>query len=208
MNRTKLIALAALAGIAVGVAGVYGIGGGSGNRESTVCRQAEAVASRIAPFARGEMAAINVQKRPQPVPSLSFTRPDGSPVTLADFKGRTVLLNLWATWCAPCRHEMPALDTLEAEAGGKAFEVVAVNIDTRDQAKATSFLDEIKVRHLVRYADPTAGVFQDLKKAGKAIGMPTTLLIDPHGCELANLAGPAEWASADAKALISAALGR
>jgi thiol-disulfide isomerase/thioredoxin len=208
MNRTKFIALAALAGIAAGVVGVYGIGNGSGNRESVVCREATALAARIAPFARGEMAAVNVQTKPTPLTPLTFNRPDGSPIRLADFKGRTVLLNLWATWCAPCRHEMPALDALQAEVGGAAFEVVTINIDTRDPAKAAAFLDEIKVSHLTRYADPTAGVFQDLKKAGKAIGMPTTLLIDPQGCELANLAGPAEWASADAKALITAALSR
>jgi thiol-disulfide isomerase/thioredoxin len=208
MNRTKLVALAVLAGLAAGVAAVYGIGGGGGNRESASCPGAAAVAARIAPLAKGEVAAVNVQSTPKPLPALAFLRPDGSKATLADYKGRTVLLNLWATWCAPCRHEMPALDALQQALGGADFEVVAVNIDTRNVEKAATFLDEVGVKTLVRYADPTAGIFQDLKKAGKAVGMPTTILIDKDGCELANIAGPAEWAGADAKAMITAALGR
>ena len=86
------------------------------------------------------------------------------------------------------------------------FEIVAVNIDTRDADKPKAWLKEVGVTTLAYYADPSAKVFQDLKIAGKAIGMPTTLLIDGAGCELGNLAGPAEWASDDAVKLISAAM--
>jgi thiol-disulfide isomerase/thioredoxin len=119
-----------------------------------------------------------------------------------------VLLNLWATWCAPCRKEMPALDRLQAELGGPDFEVVAINIDQRNLDRPGQFLDDIGVTRLVRYADATARVFQDLRAANRAVGMPTTLLIDARGCELAILHGPAEWASDDAMKLVRAALGR
>ena len=119
-----------------------------------------------------------------------------------------MLLNLWATWCVPCRKEMPALDALQTRLGGDKFEVVAVNIDTRNLDKPKAWLQEVGIRQLGYYADPSAKVFQDLKAVGKAFGMPTTLLIDPQGCELGTLAGPAEWASEDAVKLIEAALGK
>jgi thiol-disulfide isomerase/thioredoxin len=167
-----------------------------------------AVAGRLAPLARGEVAAVNVAKEPAPLPNLAFAGPEGQPMTLADLKGRTVLLNLWATWCAPCRHEMPALDKLQADLGAKDFEVVAVNIDTRNLEKPKAWLKEAGVTRLAYYADPQAKVFQDLRQIGKAVGMPTTFLIDPNGCELAALSGPAEWASEDAKKLVQAALTR
>ena len=144
--------------------------------------------------------------RPAPFRALAFARPGGAPATSADFKGRIVLLNLWATWCVPCRTEMPALDRLQASLGGPGFEVAAVNIDQRNPDRAKVFLDEIGVSSLARYADPTAGIFQVLKGAGLAFGMPTTLLIDKEGCVLASLAGPAEWSSDEAKAFVAAAL--
>jgi thiol-disulfide isomerase/thioredoxin len=151
---------------------------------------------------------VKVERAPKPVLDLSFDRPDGRRVTLADFRGKTVLLNLWATWCAPCRQEMPALDKLQAELGGTDFEVVAVNIDTRNLDKPKRWLEEAGVTRLAYYADPQAKVFQDLRQVGKAVGMPTTILIDPQGCEMAHLSGPAEWASEDAVRLVRAALGR
>jgi thiol-disulfide isomerase/thioredoxin len=117
-----------------------------------------------------------------------------------------VLLNLWATWCVPCRKEMPALDTLEQRLGGPGFEVVAINIDTRDPDKPKAWLKEVGVEKLAYYADPDAKVFQDLKGIGRAFGMPTTLLLDRQGCEIGTIAGPAEWASPDAVKLIQAAI--
>ena len=165
-----------------------------------------ALAKKVAPFARGEVAAVNVAKSPLKVPDLAFTDAAGKPTSLADFRGRTVLLNLWATWCVPCRKEMPTLDALQGELGSKDFQVVAVNIDTRDPDKPKKFLKDIGVKKLSYYADPSAKVFQDLKAIGRAFGMPTTMLIDPHGCEIGTIAGPAEWASQDALKLIEAAL--
>jgi hypothetical protein len=103
---------------------------------------------------------------------------------------------------------MPALDKLQADLGGRDFEVVAINIDTRNIEKPRSWLQEAGVTKLAYYADREAKVFQDLKRVGKAVGMPTTLLVDPQGCELAAINGPAEWASDDALKLVRAALGR
>jgi thiol-disulfide isomerase/thioredoxin len=162
----------------------------------------------VAPFATGEVAAVNVAKSPLKVPDLAFQDTDGKPLTLADFQDRTILLNLWATWCVPCREEMPTLDKLQAELGGPDFEVVAVNIDTRNPQKPRKFLEEIGIKHLAFYADPQAQTFQDLKNIGRAFGLPTTVLIDPKGCEIGTIAGPADWASGDALKLIKAALGK
>jgi len=189
------------------LAGVYGIGRLRGNPADAACRPAVEAAARIAPLAHGEVAALAVAHTPFRVPDLAFRDADGRERQLADWRGRTVLLNLWATWCVPCRKEMPALDALEGDLGGPRFEVVAVNIDTRDPQKPLAFLKEVGVKRLAYYSDPSAKVFQDLKLAGKALGMPTTLLINGDGCELGNMAGPAEWASDDAVRLIAAAMG-
>ncbi len=198
-----------IAGVVVGLAGVYGIATLTGNAGGdAACRPAVELAKKLGPLARGEVAAVNVAKRPLKVPDLSFQDASGKPLTLAQWRGRTVLLNLWATWCVPCRKEMPTLDALERKLGGPDFQVVAVNIDTRDPEKPKAFLKEIGIDKLAYYADPDAKTFQDLKEIGRAFGMPTTLLIDPHGCELGTIAGPAEWASDDAVKLIQAALGK
>jgi thiol-disulfide isomerase/thioredoxin len=172
------------------------------------CRPTLDLARRIEPLAHGQVAAVKPAEEARLLPVLAFRDGAGAQRSLADWRGRTVLLNLWATWCVPCRKEMPTLDALQAKLGGPDFEVVAVNIDTRDPDKPRTWLREIGIGNLAYYADANAKVFQDLKAAGKAIGMPTTLLIDPNGCEIASLAGPAEWASADGVSLVSAALGR
>jgi thiol-disulfide isomerase/thioredoxin len=200
------------AGIALAVlaaAGVYEIAGFARNPAAAAeCRATAETAKRLAPLARGEVAAVAVTEKPAPVPPLAFRDATGDERQLADWRGRTVLLNLWATWCVPCRKEMPALDALQAKLGGPEFEVVAVNIDTRDPEKPKAWLKDTGVTRLAYYADPKAKVFQDLKAVGRAFGMPTTLLIDPQGCEIGYLAGPAEWASEDAVKLVEAALGR
>jgi thiol-disulfide isomerase/thioredoxin len=162
----------------------------------------------MAPFARGEVAAVGVARTPKTLPALAFKDASGADKTLADWRGRTVLLNLWATWCVPCRKEMPALDELQAKLGSPDFEVISINIDTRDVEKPKTWLKEVGINKLGYYADNSAKVFQDLKAVGKAFGMPTTLLVDRNGCELATLAGPAEWASDDAIKLVTAALGK
>jgi len=203
-----LIGAAVVAGAGVGLAAVYGIGSFRRNAGGdAACRPAMETARRLAPLVRGEVAAVAVATRPQKLPELAFQDRAGQTRTLSEWRGRMVLLNLWATWCVPCRKEMPALDGLEAKLGGAHFQVVAVNIDTRDPDKPRAWLKETGIEHLAYYADASAKVFQDLKLAGKAFGMPTTLIVDPQGCEIGKLAGPAEWASDDAVKLITTALG-
>jgi thiol-disulfide isomerase/thioredoxin len=165
-------------------------------------------AKRLAPLVHGELAALAMAEQPLRVPDLAFNDEAGQGRQLSEWRGRFVLFNLWATWCVPCRKEMPALDALEANLGSSDFEVVAVNIDTRDPAKPRAWLKEAGITRLTYYTDPSAKVFQDLKLVGKAIGMPTTLFIDPAGCEIGTIAGPAEWGSEDARTFIATALRR
>ena len=207
-TRRLVMAVSAIAGVAVGLAAVYGIGGLQRNPADAACRPAAELARRLAPLARGEVAGVSVAAEPNRLPDLAFNDASGKARQLSEWRGRTVLLNLWATWCVPCRKEMPALDALQAKLGSDTFEVVTVNIDTRNLDKPKTWLADAGIKQLGYYGDPSAKVFQDLKAIGKATGMPTTLLIDPQGCELGVLAGPAEWASEDAVKLVSAALGR
>jgi thiol-disulfide isomerase/thioredoxin len=148
------------------------------------------------------MAAFVFRKEPEALLAFSFQDGTGRERTLADWRGRIVLLNLWATWCVPCRKEMPALDRLQAEMGSDRFEVVAVSVDRSGVQGARKFLDETKVGRLALYADPSARLAATLR----AIGLPATLLIDAEGREVGRLLGPAEWDGEDAKRLIRAML--
>lgn len=208
IGRWRLASAAAALVILLVLAGVYGIAQRPSNPADAACRSAVNTAKRIAPLVRGEVAALTLAQAPFHVPDLDFKDSSGRDLRLGDWRGRTVLLNLWATWCVPCRREMPALDALQALLGGPDFEVVAVNIDTRDQQKPLTFLKDVHIAHLAYYSDPSARVFEELKTAGKAFGMPTTVIIDPSGCEIGNMAGPAEWASDDGVKLVSAVLAR
>jgi thiol-disulfide isomerase/thioredoxin len=206
-SRVPLVLASVAVGTMVGFVGIYGLGGLKRNALADApCAGALELSKKIAPLARGEVAAVTPASKPLQMPDLAFVDADGQPRKLSDWRGRIVLLNLWATWCVPCRKEMPALDNLQARLGSDRFAVVAVNIDTRDPDKAKAWLKETGISQLSYYADNSAKIFQDLKSAGRAVGMPTTLLIDKQGCEIASLAGPAEWASGDAIALITAAL--
>jgi thiol-disulfide isomerase/thioredoxin len=135
---------------------------------------------------------------PKPVPELTFFDAAGKEVTLADFRGEVVVLNLWATWCAPCRREMPSLDRLQAKYGGDGLEVIALSLDRGDIAKVRAFFDELAIAHLAVYQDPKGRAGRELA----APGLPTTVVIDRAGQEVGRLLGPAEWDSADALALI------
>ena len=207
-SRLKMTAaIGALALVAVaGVAAFYSVAGNAGNSAS--CSAARATTARMTPLARGEVAAVQIHATPLPTTDLAFEGPDGQPTTLSAFRGKTLLVNLWATWCPPCLKEMPALDALQSGLGGPDFAVVAINIDTRNLDKPKTWLADRQIKALTYYADPQAKVFQELRAARKIEGMPVSLIIDRDGCELAILQGPADWASADAKALIGAAMSR
>lgn len=205
--RRLPVVIGVIAAVAVlGIGGLYGTGLlGRRPAGDQACQGAVDLARTLAPLAHGEVAALTMAKAPLRLPELAFTDGAGAPKKLSDFRGRTVLLNLWATWCVPCRKEMPALDRLQAKLGGPAFEVVAVNIDTRDPEKPKTFLNDGKLTTLAYFSDASAKVFQDLKAVGRALGMPTSVLVDARGCEIATIAGPAEWDSEDALKLITAA---
>jgi thiol-disulfide isomerase/thioredoxin len=219
----RLVLAALLAGILAGAVAVYVKESGSGNnpvaqvaagesQDDIACAPKAERAKAITAAATGEVAALLPADPPQSLKRLAFNGPDGKPMTLADLTsnkgtGKTVLLNLWATWCAPCRAEMPALDALQREMGSDKFEVVAVNVDTGDDTKPRKFLEEIGVSSLGYYRDASMAVFNDLKTRGLALGLPATMLVDGEGCLIAHMNGPAEWAGADAKRLVEAAVG-
>lgn len=143
-------------------------------------------------------ANFAIHDTPQPVPELSFQNADGQPRTLGDFAGKVVLLNIWATWCAPCRKEMPTLDRLQAELGGPDFEVVALSVDRKGSEVVRKFFDEIGIKHLALNIDTSSKAMFALG----AVGLPLTLLIDREGREVGRVIGPAEWDSPEVVAFI------
>ncbi|MDX2155964.1 MAG: TlpA disulfide reductase family protein [Hyphomicrobiaceae bacterium] len=200
------IAVASLAGFGA----VYVMAGGADNARRPVKLAQVGGSTPVAlpsgpganPFSVGQMAAFVFKKASEELPDHPFQDVDGKERSLKEWRGKVVLLNLWATWCAPCRKEMPGLDRLQGELGSDQFQVVAVSADKTGIAGAKKFLDQIRVEKLGVYADPTVRIHAGLK----AIGMPATLLIDRQGREIGRLVGPAEWDSAEAKALIKAAM--
>ena len=208
----KLVMLAAVAGIIAGAAAVYvkEAGYGNGIGETAAADQCGAAKDRTAaltPFTKGQVAAMSAPPAPISLRDVSFKDAEGQPLSINSFAGKTVLLNVWATWCVPCREEMPALNALEKSVGNEKFEVVAVNIDTGDEEKPKAFRAEYAIDKLGYYSDSTMGVFNVLKKQGLAFGLPVTLLIDDKGCLLSAMNGPAAWDSDDAKKLVKAAAG-
>ena len=217
LPATRLIALAAVAGVLAGGVAVYVSGSHSGNNagsiagdtgaETDACPGKAEAAKLVAANATGDVAAMLAADPPQSLQSLAFNDPDGKPMTLADRAGKTLLVNLWATWCAPCRAEMPALDALQRAKGGADFEVVAINVDTGDDVKPKKFLADTGVKTLAYYRDASMGAFNMLKERALALGLPVTLLVDPQGCLVAAMNGPADWSGPDAARLMDAALG-
>jgi thiol-disulfide isomerase/thioredoxin len=202
-----ILGAAAIAGIALGVYFSLTLHGKNQPETASACADTPARAARVEPFAKGEVAAFRIAQAPENLADLAFKAPDGADTSVKSFAGKTVLLNLWATWCVPCRTEMPALDRLEAEMGGDRFTVAAVNIDLNNPERAREFLKEIGVERLRFYSDPSSALFMDLKQRGLAFGLPVTLLIDGNGCRIGSVEGPAAWDSEEAKALIGAATG-
>jgi thiol-disulfide isomerase/thioredoxin len=207
VRRIPYVIGAVLIGALIGSAAIYKLGGAKPTVVSadSSCAAAVSLSKKIAPLAHGEVAALTMASTPLQLPDLTFEDAAGKQRKLSEWRGHTILLNLWATWCVPCRKEMPALDRLQAKLGSKDFQVVAVNIDTRDPEKPKNFLKDAKLTKLDFFSDDKAKVFQDLKSIGKALGMPTSVLVDPQGCEIGTIAGPAEWDGDDAVKLITAA---
>ncbi len=170
------------------------------------CESAKTITAALDPLVGGDIAAFAVVDDPKVIPALGFLDGDSKPASLDDFRGKVVLFNLWATWCAPCRHEMPAFDALQEAYGGDDFQIIPVSIDRGGMDKPKAFYSEIGLKHLPFYQDETMGVFNQLKKQSLAFGLPTTILLDKEGCILGSLNGPADWAGENAKALIETAI--
>ncbi len=157
-----------------------------------------------APLAAADRPAnFALHDEARPVPEITFVDGEARARTLSDFKGKAVLLNLWATWCAPCRKEMPALDRLQAAVGGPDFEVVALSLDRAGVEPVRRFYGETGVKEIAIYLDASGKALRDLK----VTGLPTTLLIDREGRELGRLIGPAEWDAPEMVAFLRARIG-
>ena len=194
-NRNSLVYVALLAVIAGGI-GIY-LSADSPPKVDIVSK-----GGGFRDRAVGSMAAFLVKTERPIVPDLGFTDSTGNPVKLEKWRGRVVLLNLWATWCAPCRKEMPTLNALQKQLGSKDFEVVALSVDRKGLAVSSAFLKDTGADSLGLYADETAKSLEDLQ----APGLPVTLLVDRKGREIGRLLGPAAWDSAEAVALIKATI--
>lgn len=152
----------------------------------------------------GDMKKLTFSADPEAVPDVAFVTADGGEGHLSDYAGQYVLLNFWATWCAPCRHEMPALSALQDRFGGDDFAVVTLATGRNAPGAIDRFLDEIEVTNLPRHRDPK----QALARQMGVMGLPITVLIDPEGRELGRLTGDADWASESAFAVFEALLAR
>ena len=153
-------------------------------------------------FAKGPLAAFLVKADRPVVPDLSFKNAQGGGLRLSQWKGRVVLVNLWATWCAPCRKEMPTLADLQRKLGSKDFEVVAVSVDRKGIDASSVYLKETGADALALYVDDTTKSLDDLQ----GLGLPLSVLVDRKGREIGRLLGPAAWNSEEAIALMKAAI--
>jgi thiol-disulfide isomerase/thioredoxin len=163
-------------------------------------------ASSVSPAASKAPAAgfsFNAYETPRELSEVSFRDVNGEALSLSDFKGKTVLLNIWATWCVPCREEMPTLDRLQEKLGGEYFEVVALSLDQEGVSVVNDFYNELGIEHLKIYVDEQMSVPSQLS----VIGVPATLLIDRDGREIGRKLGPAEWDSPEVISEISRLVG-
>ena len=147
----------------------------------------------------GDMKKLVVHKEARPRIDETFRDKYGNAVTLADYDGKVVVLNFWATWCPPCRAEMPSIDRLSAEMGGDDVEVLALSTDRFDVERVAAFFEEINVENLRVLQDRKGAV---ARKAG-VLGLPVTVILDRKGREIARVQGEAEWDSADVKAIVT-----
>jgi thiol-disulfide isomerase/thioredoxin len=175
----------------VGTAGAAGLAAGGAYYYFASTKNGAISAVPVSTEAGESGRSFVMHETPQPVPDLSFVNGDGREMLLADFRGRTILLNIWATWCVPCRKEMPALDRLQAQLGSAKFEVVPLSIDRKGLPTVDAFYKEFSLRALGIYLD-TSG--KAVRRLG-ALGIPTTMLINSDGLETGRLVGPAEWDS-------------
>lgn len=200
--------IVALVGMVLAIAIAVWVSNG-GTRQNGSTHEPDAVIKfEIDSMAQGELAAFRGTAGGESFPEIRFTSEDGEIVGFDYFEGKVTLVNFWATWCAPCRAEMPSLDALHAKYADQGFQVATINLDTGADGinKAKAFMDEVGLKNLPLHSDPTFEAFEVLKKRGRALGLPATLLLGPDGHEWGVMAGPAEWNSPDAHNVVEAAL--
>ncbi|MFO8127224.1 TlpA disulfide reductase family protein [Yoonia sp.] len=146
----------------------------------------------------GDMRKLIFHSTPMASSDVAFTSEDGQEMTLADFQGKHIVLNFWATWCAPCRHEMPLLSALQDEMGGDQMEVVTIATGRNPLPGMQRFFDEIGVDNLPLHTDPR----QSLARGMGVLGLPVTVILDPQGHEIARMQGDADWSGENAMAII------
>lgn len=152
----------------------------------------------------GDMKKLTFHSEAQPAGTADFVTFDGAPMSLEDYAGKWVLLNFWATWCAPCRKEMPMLSELQSEFGGDAFEVVTIASGRNPPPAMKSFFEEIGVTNLPLHRDPKSALAREMG----VLGLPITVILNPEGQEVARMMGDADWSSDSAKALLRALFGK
>lgn len=202
------MAVGGLGVAALGIAVAVWLINGSATQAGECAAQPER-AALIDAAAQGELAALLATAQGRGYSEMAFQDDTGRPMTMADFAGQKLLVNFWATWCGPCREEMPALNTIAGDYDSDEFSVVAINLDLGQDGVelAQQFLDENDLPNLALYADPTFNAFELLKAQAVSLGLPTTLLLDEQGCELAVLQGPAVWDSQDGRNVVDALIG-
>ncbi len=156
--------------------------------------------TQISEMREGDMRKLNFHSAPKDTSSNTFISEDGTEISLEDFQGKVILLNFWATWCAPCRHEMPMLSELQTQLGGDAFEVVTIATGRNMVPAMKKFFSEIEVTNLPLHRDPKQMLARDMA----VLGLPATVIIDKNGKEIARLQGDADWSSENARAIVTA----
>lgn len=151
----------------------------------------------------GSMKKLMFHSEPRAAADTVFVHEDGSDITLADLEGSYAVVNFWATWCAPCRHEMPSLNALQQEFGGESFQVVTIATGRNKASAIDRFFDEESITDLPKHTDPN----QILARQMGVLGLPITVILDPEGREIARLRGDADWHSDSARAIVAAMLG-
>lgn len=154
--------------------------------------------------ATGDMRKMIFHAEPKPAATVDFMTFDGAPLNLSDWQGKWVVLNFWATWCAPCRKEMPMLSDLQTDLGGEDFEVLTIATSRNPPPKMKAFFDDIGVTNLPLHRDPKSMLARQMG----VLGLPVTVILNPEGQEVGRLTGDADWASDDARAVLDALMGK
>jgi len=150
----------------------------------------------------GDMRKLQIHSAARPAPDTVFLHADGSELRLSDYQGKVVVLNFWATWCAPCRKEMPELSALQETLSGADLTVLTVATGPNPPAKIAEFFEQIGVSNLPAHRDPR----QTLARAMNVLGLPITAILDRNGAEVARLLGDANWHSESALAILQAVI--